>query len=224
MKTSSEKRWSLFLLILLISADLVFCGVEILYAWEYTGNHMYSLTTDRGYAEVYGYIKFFWIIIGLLWLTYEKYQPVYIVAALLFFYFLLDDSMKLHETMSGNIIDWFDLVPALDLRAQDVGEITVSVFVGFFFLITGWLAFKYSDNFARRVGFYLLIGVIGLAFFGVGADILHQILWSESPWINTPLVILEDGGELIVVSVICWFVYSLVSQELSLPYIHPPIK
>lgn len=224
MKKPSEKRWSLFLLILLIAADLVFCGVEILYAWEYTSNHMYSLTTDRGYAEVYGYIKFFWIIIGLLWLTYKKYQPVYLVAVLLFFYFLLDDSVKIHETVSENMINWFSLVPALGLRAQDFGEIAVSAFVGFFFLITGWLAYEYSDTFSRRVGFYLLIGVVALAFFGVGADILHQILWSESPWINAPLVILEDGGELIVVSVICWFVYSLVSQELSLPYILSPFK
>lgn len=223
METISERRWSTVLLILLISVDLIFCGLEILYSWGYAGDYRYSLGADRGYAEVYGYIKFFWIVLLLAWFGFKKRQLVYGVAALLFFYFLLDDSLQIHETVGGHIAEGTGMIQSYGLRGKDFGELTVSVLAGLFFLIAGWLAYRNSNAFARRAGLYLLTGVFVLAIFGVGADLLHQLLGDRLPWTNTPLLILEDGGELIVISVICWFVYSLAHQELSLPQIHSPL-
>lgn len=197
-------------------------GVEVLYSLGYAGDYRYSLATDRGYAEIYGYIKLFWAILLLSWLTLKKYQPVYAVGTLLLCYLLLDDSLKIHETMGEQLVDIMGFIPSLGLRAKDFGELTVSALAGLFFLVTGWIAFRKSSPFARRVGLYLLFGVIALAVFGVGADILHQLLGDRFPWTNTPLVILEDGGELVVVSVLCWFSYSLALHELSPPKIRMP--
>lgn len=218
-----QEHWSFFLLILLIATDLIFCGVEILYSLEYAGNYRYSLTADRGYAEVYGYIKFFWIIIGLLWLALQEYQSIFIVAALLFLYFLIDDAMKVHETVGDDIAEWLDFSATLGLRAKDFGEVIVSASIGLFFILTGFLSYRYSNYFARRIGLYLLIGIFALAFFGIIIDLVHQMVSPEYFWTNTFLVILEDGGELIVVSVICWFVYSLANNKFPLTYSDPEL-
>lgn len=222
METISERRWSTVPLILLIFVDVIFFGLEILYSWGYAGDYRYSLGADRGYAEVYGYIKFFWIVLLLAWLAHKKRQLVYGVGALLFFYFLLDDSLQIHETAGGQIAEWAGMLQAYGLRGKDFGELTVSALVGVFFLVVGWVAYRHSNAFARRVGLYLLAGVFALAIFGVGADMLHQLLGGQFPWTNTPLLILEDGGELMVISVICWFVYSLAHQQLSPPQIRSP--
>jgi len=62
-----------------------------------------------------------------------------------------------------------------------------------------------------------------LAVFGVGADVLHQLVARRWPWTELPLVVLEDGGEMIVVSAISWFVYSAAMQELSPLYVPSPL-
>src|SRR5699024_2037905 len=224
MEATSKSRWSLLLLILLVFTDVIFMGVEILYSLGYAGDYRYSLGADRGYAEVYGYIKLFWIILIFSWLTFQKYQPIYIVGVLLFGYLLLDDSVKIHETVGEHIVEWVGFTPAFGLRAKDFGELAVSASAGLFFLITGWMAYRHSNATARSVGLCLLAGIAGLAFFGVGADILHQLFGDLLPWIHTSLVILEAGGELLVISILCWFSYSLARQELSLRDIHSPLS
>lgn len=222
MESVSDRTWSISLLILLISADLVFICLEILYSLGYASEYKFSLGAERGYAEVYQYVKLFWIVLILLWFVFKMYQPVYGIGALLFFYFLLDDSLEIHETFGGHIVKWAGLVPAFGLRAQDFGELAVYALIGTFFLLAGWVAYKHSDALAKQASLYLLAGVIGLAVFGAGADMLHSMLEDRFPWTNTPMVILEDGGEMIVVSVICWFVYSLAIQKLSQPLISSP--
>lgn len=96
--------------------------------------------------------------------------------------------------------------------------------LGIFFLAAGWLAYRRSGVLARRMGLYLLAGVLTLALFGVGADMVHQLLGSWLPWTETTLVALEDGGELIVVSGICWFVHSAAEHELPSLQVHSPIQ
>lgn len=66
------------------------------------------------------------------------------------------------------------------------------------------------------------MGIFGLAIVGVGADLLHSFAGGRYPWTETSLVILEDGGELVVVSAISWFVYAVAHQELSLMQVPSP--
>lgn len=220
---TSARYWSISLLLLLIAADLCFISFEIFERLGYLSDPKFSLSTERGYAEIYQYVKFFWITFILSWFSLKKREGIYIVGALLFFYFLLDDSLKIHETYGGSIADLLDIQSVFGLRGQDYGELAVSALAGIFFLVTGWLAYRYSSTHARRIGLYLLAGVCMLAIFGVGVDMVHQALKSFIPWTNIPLLLLEDGGEMIVVSVISWFVYSLANQELSHLQVRSPI-
>jgi hypothetical protein len=225
MKDASDNYyWSASFLLLLIAADFSFIGLQILHSWGYAGDPRFSLGAERGYAEVYQYVKFFWTAFILGWFTLEKREAVYVVGMLLFLYLLFDDSLTIHETVGGSLVDLFSLPSAFGLRGQDFGELGVSAMAGIFFLASGWVAYRHSGAFARRVGFYLLAGVFALAIFGVGMDLAHQLLASRFSWIDTPLVVLEDGGELIVVSAISWFIYSLADQELTFLQVYSPLE
>ncbi|WP_234571290.1 hypothetical protein [Rhodohalobacter sp. 614A] len=224
MYSSPSRSWSLLLLILLIAIDLILIGFGIRISMGFAGDPRFALAAERGYAELYQYAKFLWIAIMLSWFGFEKRKVLYFVGSLLFFYFLLDDSLTLHESVGHSISEFFNLQQAFDLRGQDFGELIVSVTVGTFFLVSGWLAYRHSDLLAQTIGFYILLGVILLAAFGVGVDILHNLLAGHFPWTNMPLGILEDGGELIAASIISWFVHSAGSQELSGLQISSPLQ
>jgi hypothetical protein len=223
MKGASDSHWSISLLLLFIATDLCFISLEILHSWGYAGDPKFSLGRERGYAEVYQYVKFFWIASMLSLFTLRKREGVYFIGALIFFYFLLDDSLEIHETVGGSVVHLLDIQSAFGLRAKDYGEFGVSALVGILFLVAGWLAYRHSGSLARKIGLYLLAGVCTLAIFGVGADMAHQLLGRRFPWTETALVVIEDGGELIVVSAICWFVHSSAEQELPSIKIHSPI-
>jgi Na+/glutamate symporter len=64
---------------------------------------------------------------------------------------------------------------------------------------------------ARRVGW----GIGELVLFGGGADVVHALVNTvhTSIPVNAKLVILEDGGELIVLSWICAVVVAAVQQD-----------
>ena len=125
--------------------------------------------------------------------------------------------------MGGSFVDLLDIQPAFGLRGQDYGEVGAYAIAGIIFLLSGWLAYRHGSSLARRIGLHLLVGVFALAVFGVGADMAHQLLGSRFPWTETSLVVLEDGGELIVVSAICWFIHSSAEQELPSLQVHSPI-
>lgn len=224
MQDRSRNYWSASLLILLIASDLSFIGLGILYSWGYANADAFSLGAERGYSEMYQYIKLFWVSFLLSWFAWEKREAVYVVGALLFLYFLLDDSFAIHETAGGFMVGMFELEPAFGLRGQDYGELGTSALVGGFFLVVGWWAYRHSGSLARRIGLFLLMGVCMLALFGVGMDVAHQFFGAQLSWTKAVMGVLEDGGELIVVSAICWFVYSLANQELSPLRIPSPVQ
>lgn len=135
-----------------------------------------SIGTERGYAEIYQYIKLFWITIILAWATLKKQQAVYAVGTLVFFYILLDDSFQIHETGGRYIIEWANLVSAFGLRAQDYGELGVYAFTGVLFLTAGWLSYRHSNALAREISLYVLSGLFVLGVFAAGVDMLHSLL------------------------------------------------
>lgn len=214
MTLHTLRHWPVLLLLLLVAADLAFVFADLLHRAGFAAyDRKFQLDQDRGYGEIYQYIKLFWITLLLGWMTLCAREPVYAVAAALFFYLLLDDSLMVHETLGGHLADWAGMTPAFGLRSQDFGELAVYGLVGGTFLLAGWMAYRYSSAFARRTSFWLLGGVLALAAFGAGTDLIHQMLAHRFAWMHVPLLLLEDGGEMLVVSVICWFSFSLVQHE-----------
>lgn len=118
MKLDVKKRSSL-LLYLFIATDIVFIIVHIIHksnqvpslAYAY-----YSIEEDKGYAELFQYIKEYWIALLLSFLAVQKRSYLYLCWSLLFFYVLLDDSVQIHEKLGIVVSSQLALVDKFNLR------------------------------------------------------------------------------------------------------------
>jgi hypothetical protein len=195
------------LLLLLLAADLVFIVLHVLHMYTpFADNLSFSLEEDRGYGEVFQYVKFFWICLMLTLAFRHSRQLVYCAWALLFSYLLLDDALLIHEKLGVYLAEALEIEPMLGLRPQDFGELMVSAAAGSVLLSLIALAYLRSGNEAKSfsIAMAALFGI--LVFFGVGVDMLHSAL-RDMPG-GSLLGLLEDGGELVAVSLTCGFLFA----------------
>jgi len=104
------------------------------------------------------------------------------------------------------------------LRARDWGELMVWGLVGIF-CVGGLVAgFLNSDLRRRAIGIVFLAMLILLASFAVGVDMFHSVINSmtDSYKIDLAIAFIEDGGEMMVISLICaTALTTLVSLETN---------
>jgi hypothetical protein len=199
---------STFLLILLV-ADCVFIFLHFLLVFTPLLNtKLFFLARDHGYPEIYQYVKELWIVVLLLSILIKTRALGYSVWALLFLYLLFDDALEIHETFGGYIATRPEFTPFLGLRAQDFGELAVSAVAAASLLAPLILFYIRGLDPFRQVTRHLLLFLLALAFFGVFVDMLH--IPSKIGWnVVYLLVAVEDGGEMVVMSFIAWYVYLL---------------
>ena len=139
----------------------------------------------------------------LLFLAIEKRSFIHLSWSLLFLYLLVDDSGLLHERVGFYMGQHWGFHPGYGLRAQDFGELVVSCAAGLFFFIIISIPYYFTDAKIKNFSKYLFVMIIGLAFFGVGVDMLRRMFNFHGPF----WVIVEDGGEMLMMSTIAWFVF-----------------
>lgn len=210
MKLTASK-WLVRLFCLFLVTDISFIIFHLIYEYtSLTKNYAFSLETDRGYAEIFQYIKEYWIALLLGFLAWRKHSLLYLSLSLLFLYLLVDDYAQIHEKMGLVISDKFGFTAAFNLRAKDFGELAMSGLVGLFFLILIATSYYFGDRLSRQASRYLIIMLCALAFCGIIVDMIHIAV--QIPSLYVPLTILEDGGELVVMSVIAAFVLLLYDR------------
>lgn len=217
MGIATDKETIKFLNLLLI-ADLAFIGIHCLYLLGIAPGPLYSIETDMGYAEIYQYIKESWIVALFLILAIERRRIIYLSWSLLFMYLLFDDSLQIHERLGEYIAQYFELKPMFGLRAEDFGELGVSMLFGFLLFSFIGASYLVSDNLEKQISKRLFILVILLACFGILVDILHTAI----PWDQAyeAFGLLEDGAEMIIVSFIVWFTFNLGKSQVNPSEIH----
>jgi hypothetical protein len=204
------------LLVLLLITDLVFILLHILNVYtSLLDSSLYLLSRDRGYAEFFQYTKELWIAVMFLLLGIKKKRGIYFVFSLIFTYLLFDDSFEFHENFGNLIAENFQLQSWLGLRAVDFGELLVTTVFGLLFLAALILFFLISDPITSRIALYMLAMFGLLALFGVVGDMVEVI--GRNRDISRILVILEEGGEMLIMSVMTWFVFRLRYQDDQLP-------
>lgn len=196
-------------LVFLVAADFVFIALHVVHILGIIGaiseNANFAIDRDRGYAEVYEYIKMFWIALGLGGLAWRQQQVLYGLGGLLFAFLAVDNIMELHEQLGAWSADAFALEAGAHVLGSDMVQIAYWGSIGIATLLVGWRFYRRADPSARRLGQRLLLGLAGLAVFGVAVDTLHSIvgLATGSVFWDELLAVVEDGGELVVMSWIC---------------------
>lgn len=196
------------LLSLMILTDILFMIFHILRFAKIVSSPLFYISRDLGYAEMFQYIKEFWIVLLLFMIAKVQKKTIYVAWALLFFYILLDDSLKIHENFGEYLVGYFDIQPALGLRAKDFGELLTSfIFGGFLFLFLGWSYFKSNEE-SRSISTILFSLFLLLIFFGVFIDMIGIILHGSSI-LNHIIILVEDGGEMVIMSIIVCYLFFL---------------
>lgn len=206
------RNWLVRLFGLFILSDLSLIIFHILYINGILKNASLSIELEKGYGEMFQYLKEYWIFILLLFLAIYGRSLLYFSWSLLFFYLLLDDYFELHENLGEQISLQLGLSEMFNLRARDFGELIVSGSIAIFFLIFIGIAYRFGDRLSRQASKYFIIMLFALAFFGIVVDMLHMAV--QIPFLQPVFVVLEDGGELLAMSTILSFVFLLCESLL----------
>jgi hypothetical protein len=199
------------LLVLLLLADLVFILLQVPYKMQLVTNLNFWIEQGRGYAEVYQFIKEYWIGLMLFFIAIKRTRAIYFAWSLLFIYLLIDDSLELHENFGRFLVNYFGFRPAFGLPAFVFGELTVSIFFGTLLFLFIAVAYFLSDSKAKEISRHLFILILLLVFFGIILDTFHVFIsWDESKWGDVSILgVIEDGGEMLIMSIIVWYVFKL---------------
>jgi len=201
------------LLVLLVVVDFIFIVVHGLHAWSpwLVGGH-FSMESDNGLAAIYQYIKLVWLS-GCLALAFvQTRSPVFVGWTLLFGFLLLDDALELHERFGAIIAMSWNLPAILGMRPADLGEIIVAGAIGCAALAMVLITFRRAGTEAQQLSADLMCLLAALALFGVFFDMLHTITYFNAPSIAEVFALIEDGGEMLVVSAITAYVFDLTSN------------
>jgi hypothetical protein len=190
-------------LLLLVVADFVFIFLHfMLRMTPVLDNGLFSLARDGGYPELYQYIKELWIVVLLLSIYLRTRVGGYLAWSLLFGYLLFDDALQIHERLGGYLAAELQFSPFLILRAEDIGELAVSALAGGVLLtLIAWF-YGRGPTPLKRSTRHLLLLVLILVFFGVVVDMMPSAFTAMRG-------VVEDGGEMIAMSCIAWYVFLL---------------
>lgn len=211
-QTAKKMLW------LLLAADFAFILMHVgIVIYSRLINTSFSLDTpmslefDHGYSEIFQYIKEYWIALILVFVAVRTTSVLCLSWAGLFFYMLLDDAGEIRARFANFVSLQYNLPTLLGVRPIDLVELLISVVVGVSFLVLIAVSYRFSGAFSRSLSKQLTILLLTLAMFGVIADTLHSILIHTS--FNQLLVVIEDGGEMLVMSLITCYAFSILESS-----------
>lgn len=200
----------LVLLGLILLADAGFIFAHLLHKFDIVSHPHFLLTRDRSYSEVFQYIKEFWIACLFLLIALRTRAIIYVAWSLIFLYLLADDSLGLHESVGGLLVRFFEIPRAFGLRGQDFGELLVTAIAAGILFSFLFIAYYFASQVSRKNTHYLLALVAGIGFFGVFVDMVHQIV----PWGKSLFGLIEDGGEMVIMSLVLGYCLALVFRYM----------
>lgn len=199
-------------LAVLLTADLVLIVLHILHELRSMGllgdqqllrNPLLLLSQDRGYGELWGYAKALAVTAVFIVLAWKRRAPIFGALAFTFAVIVLDDSLMLHEVYGYRLAAALALEPRFGLEAQDFGELLVWSGLGVLVAAALLYGFWRSDRQSRALAAIFLGLLAALVLFAVGVDMLHIALSDAFRGAHRLWPLIEEGGELVVLSLAC---------------------
>ena len=199
------------LLLLLLCSDILFNLFHII-------QHTLVSISSPNYIwletslEIYHLIKLFWIVVLFIYLLKLTRFPGYISWLLVFIFILIDDAFLLHQKIGFQVAeDLYPFLPATLRLPPRFFEIAVLAVVGFIVMaIVAWTYF-HSSRIFRKISQDLLIFILALVFFGAIVDLVAALSFGHE--VIMGFVIIEDGGEMVVLSLILWYIFLLAMRN-----------
>ncbi|MEE6274461.1 hypothetical protein [Georgenia wangjunii] len=171
----------------------------------------WHLGNDRGYGELLGYLQAGWGAIFLIIAWWRMREAVLLAWAVVLGYYLLDDSMRFHEQYGwalARATGWYD---RWGNSGGDLGEIAYMALVGLVLAAVVAVAHAFSGQPGRRVSWHLVMLFLVLVVVGIGVDVVHALI-VHSAVLDLVFALLEEGGELLVLSVIVAYLLKVAHE------------
>lgn len=208
----SGQRGAWIIVSFLLAADVCFIGLHCWAELQGHSDRMLRIDVDRGYAESFQGVKYVYLLVvaTIASLTYRSWHIALWLP--MFAYLLVDDLMMVHEIVGGELIGLLGLQPVFGLRDQDIGEALVTLTAASILGVLLLLGYLWGIRTSRWFYRVMVILTIALGGFGVVIDLAHvkfSSLTDHFDWI----AVLEDGGEMIVITSIAVFLTRVVVGE-----------
>jgi hypothetical protein len=202
------------LLLLLLCGDAGFALLHVIYVeTDWLRGMAISLEAEGGVAETYQYVKEFWVALCMAFTFFTTRRPVYGSWALVFMFLLVDDAGKVHEQVGAWLGQRYHFAAPFGLRPDDIGELLVAGTVGLITLtLVGVAAWRGTAQ-CRRIARDMLCLIVALALLGVVVDMLHVIAYVRQSLTAQVLLIVEDGGEMVVMSGLMAYAFHVASHR-----------
>ena len=200
---------------LLTATDFLFIILSLISKFTPFNIDGLSVDFEKGTAEKYQYLKYFWTFLMILFIGFRKKSIIYILVSILPCYLLWDDSNSIHENIGGRLAMLFYNGSPNDIlinsfRYQDIGEIIYMSLVLFLSLILFFVFFKLSDDYERNLLLKIKNLMIIFIFFSILMDGFHQLFIG---FVYDLISIIEDGGEMVVISFLCAHFFEELSNH-----------
>jgi len=196
------RRAAFGVLLVLLVADAVFLYLHRLWLQQILSDR-FSLANEASAGELYQNGKELALAAIGIALAMTRSDRLYTCWAVLFIYLFLDDTFEIHERMGDVIGHRLADGPVFGLYPEHFGELVFAGLIGTLFLTALAAAWLTGTRAARRFSLLLVGAVAALAAFGVVADTLQVLVDRRSPW-HYRLGIVDDGGELVMITVMLW--------------------
>ena len=212
-----------FIFVTLLVIDLCwilwFGAAKLLYNTGITES-LYNLkqlriTAEGSYPEWFNWAKTLVLVFLLGRMARSTRQWIYGALTILFAVILMDDSLAIHEKAGKYFVRTLELQPVIGLRAQDVGELITWSILGAILLPLILIGLLRSERAHVANGMALLLPFAALLFCAVFVDQLYHIMHDAFFGAGILLDMLEDGGEMIVITTACMVAAALVKDESS---------
>ncbi len=209
LKKISERSASLFLL-LLLSVDFTFIFLHIVKHTLVSNSALFNKFS--AYLDMYHFIKLFWVVILFACLLTFTRCSGYLAWVLVFTFFLFDDALLIHQNVGDQIAKNFAAyLPKTISSPPRLFELTALALAGsLLFALVAWAYFHNPQPF-KKISKDIMLLIVALIFFGLIID-LAGIL-SLGPTLLFGLEIVEDAGEMIVYSLLLWYVFLLAIRN-----------
>jgi hypothetical protein len=206
----NESSASLFL-VLFLSADVVFNVFHIIKHTPFA-NSLITNVRISSYLEIYHLVKLFWIVILFVYLLKLTKYSGYVSWILIFSFFLFDDAFFIHQNLGAYLANnSFTLFPGNLPSQSRIYELVVLAISGILLSSILFRVYLRSTPIFRKISHDMLMFIMALIFFGLMIDIAS--IFNPLPAIRISLEIIEDAGEMVVFSLIIWYVFLLAIRE-----------
>lgn len=213
LKNDFRNKNSNRFLVFILAVDLMFIGIHLamkLEIIEMPGK--FWLDWERGYTEYFQYLKYIGIVLCSLYLSLEQRKLSFLPWAFLFFVLLLDDAFTFHERGGEYLVDYLGLRSSFGLRAVDFGELAYHATVGALFSVFIGAAYIKGSQIFKRTCIDIVLLFSLFVLFGVVVDMVHSY-YNYVDILSGALVLIEDGGEMISLSLLAWYFFFLANKS-----------